>query len=70
VEIDVRLSGWMVGKPSLTGLWKGCPSYEDNPFLRRSMRIQHYVHVKIPETIPLAAEGVDPGLVRRPPIER
>jgi hypothetical protein len=44
-------SGCIVGKPPLTGLGKGCASCEGNPILRRSMRIQHYIHVKIPETI-------------------
>jgi hypothetical protein len=33
------------------GLLQSCPSYEDNPILRRSMRIQHYVHEMIPEII-------------------
>jgi hypothetical protein len=37
--------------------------YEDNPILRRSMPIQHYVHGKILRLYWLAAEGVDPGLV-------
>src|SRR6266852_3067684 len=49
-------SGRVVGNPYLTGLGKGCPSSEDNPILRRSMRIQHHLHVKIPETI-LAGGG-------------
>jgi len=33
------------------------------------MRIEHYVHVKLPE--PIGAGGaLDSGLVRRPPIEK
>jgi hypothetical protein len=41
-----------------------------NPILRRSMRIQHYVHVMIPETILAGGRRSRSGLVRRAPIER
>lgn len=40
----------------IQGSEKALASYDDNPILRRSMRIQHYVHVKIPEII-LAGGG-------------